>query len=114
MAPSDGGLGIPSLLEEAQHQFTNSVKISQHHTNLILEQSMILDDLTAHTEQKNICKQENKKRRNKKILQVDATQPEELTSFIKQSKDKGASVWLNALPLEQQRFNLNKEELSYY
>ena len=62
LAPSDGGLGIPSLLEEAQHQFTNSVKISQHHTNLTLEQSMILDDLTAHTEQKNICKQENKKR----------------------------------------------------
>ena len=31
-------------------------------------------------------------------------------AFFEQARDKGASSWLNSFPIEEQGFNLNKEE----
>ena len=45
-----------------------------------------------------------------KIIKFDSILPSELKPFVKQARDRGASSWLNALPLEQQGFNLNKDE----
>ena len=44
------------------------------------------------------------------IVKIDSIIPPELTPLVKQARDSGASSWLNALPLEQQGFNLNKDE----
>ena len=45
-----------------------------------------------------------------KIAHVDSIIPADLSSFINQACDKGASSWLNAIPIEQQGLDLNKEE----
>ena len=45
-----------------------------------------------------------------RVTHVDLMQPPELTAYIQQARDKGASAWLNAIPIEQQRLDLSKEE----
>ena len=46
----------------------------------------------------------------KKIEEVDANVPPDIKPFVTQARDKGASSWLNALPIEELDFQLNKEE----
>ena len=55
---------------------------------------------------------------NKKLLttkpkcdSIHANLPESLKPVVEQACDKGASGWLNTLPLEEQNLDLNKEEL---
>ena len=45
-----------------------------------------------------------------RVTRVDLIQPPEITAHIQQARDKGASAWLNAIPIEQQRLDLSKEE----
>jgi len=42
--------------------------------------------------------------------EVDNNLPDNLKPFVEQARDKGASSWLNALPIEEQNFVLNKGE----
>ena len=51
-------------------------------------------------------------RRKQKIKNVDEKAPTEMKQFIIQARDKGASSWLNAMPIEELDFQLNKEEFS--
>ena len=41
---------------------------------------------------------------------IDSQLPEVCRTAVEQARDKGASSWLTAIPLEQQGFQLNKEE----
>ena len=45
-----------------------------------------------------------------KIEKVDASRPAVLLRLVDQASDKGASSWLNAMPLEEQGLVLNKQE----
>jgi hypothetical protein len=50
--------------------------------------------------------------RKEKIELIDTKLPARVISYVKQeqARDKGASSWLNALPIEDQQFVLNKGE----
>ena len=45
-----------------------------------------------------------------RIDHIDASLPPDLLRLMKQARDKGASSWLNAIPLEEQDLVLNKQE----
>ena len=49
-------------------------------------------------------------RKKQEIKEIDAKLSAESKPFIEQARDKGASSWLNALPIEELNFVLNKEE----
>ena len=42
--------------------------------------------------------------------QIDATLPPDLLPSVQQARDKGASSWLNSLPIKEQGLSLNKQE----
>jgi len=73
----------------------------------------MLDKNADGYSQEDLLKQERIKkvaRRKKKIEEVDANVPPDIKPFVTQARDKGASSWLNALPIEELDFQLNKEE----
>ena len=45
-----------------------------------------------------------------KIESIDASLNPELLRLAQQARDKGASSWLNVIPLKDQRLTLNKQE----
>ena len=45
---------------------------------------------------------------NEKIEKLDASLPAVLLRLVDQARDKGASSWLNEIPLEEQGLVLNK------
>ena len=44
------------------------------------------------------------------IDSIHQSLPQDLKPYIEQACDKGASSWLNALPIKEQNLDLNKEE----
>ena len=111
---SDGGLGMPVLESSARHQFHSSCKITSPHVASIKNQEVtMLDRNDDGCSQVDLLKQERIEkaaRRKKKIEEVDANVPPDIKPFVTQARDKGASSWLNALPIEELDFQLNKEE----
>ncbi|KAG1651421.1 putative phosphoenolpyruvate synthase [Nymphon striatum] len=108
------GLGIPVLTKEATRQHRSSLLVSKVHVESILNQDSIMrtTDMEGNTikDLKAIdasIKNQNKKENLNAILEV---LPKEL--FIHQAMDKGASSWLNAIPLKEQDLDLNKGEFS--
>ena len=53
-------------------------------------------------------------RRERKTLvdDIHTSLPDELKPYVEQASDKGASSWLNALPLKDQNLDLNKEQFT--
>jgi len=45
-----------------------------------------------------------------KIDAVHDNLPEDAQRFMEQSQDRGASSWVNAIPIEEEGFNVNKQE----
>ena len=105
----DGGLAIPSLSNEAHQQFTGSILITKPHTEAIIEQQMSLNSKDFKKLKLQHVKEKTAKHKER-VTHVDLMQPPEITAHIQQARDKGASAWLNAIPIEQQRLDLSKEE----
>jgi hypothetical protein len=112
--PSEGGLGITILSKEAGEQFLASTNITQPHVQSIIHQENTLrsTDLNGKTPQE--LQNENKIRRlqqkKDRIEELESEIPTELKPYIQQARDKGASSWLNALPIKEQHLTLNKDE----
>ena len=105
LTPAQGGLGVPNLKVAASKLFT------KHHVESIKCQSVkmrpseqSIDDL-KRTQQ--TIKIETMKSR---MDSVDASLSPEVLCLVMQSRDKGASSWLNAIPLKDQGLTLNKQE----
>ena len=59
---------------------------------------------------KKLDKQKRTELKKVNIAEIDSRLHEETRRLVKQARDKGASSWLNALPIEEMAFNLSKEE----
>ena len=103
---SQGGMGIPILSNEAKP-----------HIDTVINQFSILEQMESHG-----CtfKQIKSQVLNKKLLtkkqkcdSIHANLPESLKPVVEQASDKGASSWLNTIPLEEQNLDLNKEEFKH-
>ena len=114
--PSDGGLGIPVLADEAKKQLQSSLLVSKIHVDSIINQDYIMptqdlegndiDTLKAHDRK---TKNDDRKNNLKSILD---DLPSDTKPFVVQATEKGASSWLNAIPLKEQDLDLNKEEFT--
>lgn len=112
--PGEGGLGIPSLSKEAEAQHKSSLFVTKPHVLSIIEQENILREKCpeGRTSEDLIRINRTKKANTKKaeIARIDQNTPENTKTYVQQARDKGASSWLNALPIEDMKFTLNKDE----
>ena len=111
LPPRLGGLGIDILTQSADRLYKNSRAITDLLTRSILEFKKQDKPLNAHEQQKHICDQvkrknndELRKRADETFTEVDrATQ-----RAMELAQEKGASVWLTTLPLQEHNFALHK------
>ena len=111
LPPAQGGLGIPDL--KAPQQYAASKLITAPHVAAIRTQSTFMpvgeqsvEDLTR--------KQQSLKTMaaNLRREAIDASLSPNLLRSTMLARDKGASSWLNAVPLEEQGFTLNKQQFT--
>lgn len=111
--PNDGGLGIENPGKIAASQFQASKIKTQIHVETIVNQEQIMRDITRDGKTpKDI---EGQIRQNKQQLRKENTEaaiPEHMKRCVEQARDNGASSWLNALPLKDQKLDLNKEQFT--
>ena len=106
-----GGLGIPNPSSNSQSSFHTSVTLTTPHVNLITAQN-----LDGHVSREEICDARKNIRCSNRLR--DICQANELDSVlsidqkrqIALAKEKGASSWLTAMPIEEHGFFLNKGE----
>ena len=111
LTPAQGGLGVPNLRVETPMQYAASKIFTKHHVESIKCQSVemrpseqSIDDLKKIQQ---TIKMETAKSR---MDNIDASLSPEVLCLVTQSRDKGASSWLNAIPLKDQGLALNKQE----
>lgn len=112
--PNDGGIGVTMLSQVSSNHFKASTRITQPHVESIINQDSIMRTTDADGKCTEDLIQENKtkkqQQRREQIENIDISLPEHLKTFVEQTRDKGASSWLNALPIKEQHLTLNKEE----
>ena len=112
--PNDGGIGINILGQVSGNQFKASSKITQPHVESILNQDTIMHTTNSEGKSTQELMQENNakkhEQRKQQMEEIDINLPENLKTFVEQARDKGASSWMNALPISEQHLTLNKEE----
>ena len=111
---SDGGLGLPCLESSAEQQFQSSVRITSPHVASIRKQeNIMLKTNEEANSQEELMKQERAEKANRRKVQMERVDEQlcpELKTQVTQARDKGASSWLNALPIAELDFQMNKEE----
>ncbi|CAH3151264.1 unnamed protein product [Porites lobata] len=111
LATGQGGLGIPDLKSEAPQQFAASRLITTAHVDSITSQSSIMVSGERSTEELKRHQQSLKRASAKvKMDSIDSSLSLGLLRLVNQSRDKGASSWLNAMPLADKDLALNKQE----
>ena len=111
LTPAQGGLGVPDLRFEAPQQFAASTLITAPHVDSITTQSMFMVAGENSTEELKRQHQALKTASVKSRMEsIDSTLPSDLLRSVNQSRDKGASSWLTAVPLVDQGLVLNKQE----
>ena len=105
LSPAQGGTGIPDLKRESLEQFNASLDITAPHVNFIVTQSSTIPARELMEERK--C-EINAKRRAAAKFRIDESLSPDLLQAVQQTRDKGASWWLNAIPIEEHGLALNK------
>ena len=106
-----GGMGIPIFSEISDTEFNNSMKVTKQLTENINRQ---IHEYDINKEQEKRIESEIKKERAEKQqktledVRKNLSDEEQRANSIAQMK--GASSWLNALPLEAEDYSLNKRE----
>ena len=111
LSPKHGGLGIPSLQRDSSSQFHASKIITENHVNSIIEQSCLMKtpDKPIKTLKREL-QQLKDVNIETMIKDIDQALPPDTLRQVEQTRDKGASLWLNAIPYEEHGFSLNKQE----
>ena len=111
---SDGGLGFPIIAEVSEGQYKSSKLVSLPLVESIIAQESIVRSTSADGRTSESLRSTDRKnkidQKKEAINAIDSSLPENLASYVKQARDKGASSWLNALPIEEMAFTLNKEQ----
>ena len=111
LTTGQGGLGISDLRSEAPQQFVASRLITTVHVDCITSRSPIMVPGERSTEELKRHQQSLKRASAKEKMDgIDSSLSPDLLRLINQSRDKGASSWLNAMPLADQGLALNKQE----
>ena len=105
-----GGLGIPFYAQKAKVDFDSSSKISRPLTVTIINQSENIPSAADTNKIRLEISKENDERANAAATVIEQKLPASTKRAVEQAKLKGASSWLNILPIEDHGFSLNKGE----
>ena len=109
--PAQGGIGIPDLKHEAPEQFKASSKIKALHVDSIVAQrstSPAREQLRE--ERKREINTQRMATTKSRIDRIDESLSPDLLKAVQQTRNKGASSWLTAIPIEEYGLALNKQE----
>ena len=102
---------MPDLRAEAPQQLAASKSITTARVDSIKSQSTFMAPGESSTEELKRHHQSLKRARDKEKMEgINSTLSPDLLRLVNQSRDKGASSWLNAMPLADQGLALNKQE----
>jgi hypothetical protein len=111
LTPVQGGLGVPNLRFEAPQKYAASKVLTEQHVNSIRCQSVSMEPCEQSIDDLKRIQQAIKTETAKSRMDsIDASLPPDVLSLVMQSRDKGASSWLNAIPLKDRGLALNKQE----
>ena len=104
-----GGLSLTNPIEASVEQHHMSKLISAPLVNRVIDQAQSLED--CHTFQQHLksiahSKKQSKQKEDAKNLYTQL--PGDLQRCVELSQEKGASIWLTALPIENHAFTLHK------
>ena len=80
----------------------------QHHTSIVTQSSTI-PARELMEERKREINAPRRAAANSRIDRIDQSLSPDLLQAVQQTRDKGASSWLNAIPIEQHGLLLNKQ-----
>ena len=106
-----GGLAIENPMEIADREYQNSLRMTEVLWRAIFNQEQNIR--IADTEDQKLI-DEVRKQKEEKFIQVKFEAINHLSPkdarFVALACEKGASLWLSSLPLEEYGFSLNKQE----
>ena len=106
-----GGMGIPIFSEISDLEFNNSVQVTKQLTENINQQ---IHEYNIDNEREKLIiqkiKKERTERQEKTLEEIRKNLSKEELRANEIAQLKGASSWLNALPLEAENYALNKRE----
>ena len=106
-----GGLGIPIFSEISDIEFNNSLLVTNQMVERINSQLHEYDiDQEIERTVSQTIKKERKSNQEKLLEDLRTTMSKEELRANNLAQMKGASAWLNALPLEEEGYSLNKRE----
>lgn len=105
-----GGLGITILAEKAADEYKASIAVTNRLVNAIKDQNQIFVESDGESITNLKLSKEAKHRAKLDELKNEVTPA--VRRVLEVISEKGASSWLNALPLEKQGFALNKTEFT--
>lgn len=106
-----GGLNITNPVAVAESELSASRKISAPLMEMIINQSDTFSKPQLNTIKSTLIRQK------RHLLDAAAQEtreqlPDSLQRAMELASEKGSSIWLTALPLQDQGFNLNKQRVS--
>ena len=107
-----GGLGILNPVETADVEYEASMKITASLKQLIYYQQQSLEHYNEDQVKEliNKNKQDKGKRLTQEFEQIKSQVDDNLKRYLDLAREKGSGSWLNALPLEQMGYDLNKQD----
>ena len=106
-------MGIPDLTCESLEQFNvfnASLDITAPHVNSIVTQSSIIPARELMEERKCEINAKSRAAAKSRIDRIDESLSPDPLQAVQQARDKGASSWLNVIPIEEHVLALNKQE----
>ena len=103
-----GGLGIHVLAENAPKEFASSMALTYKLRSAIKQQSLIGEEICKETLQLVKTNRDMFLKAKFETLKLEVSPP--VKRVLEVLSEKGASNWLNALPLQSQGFSLTKSE----
>ena len=106
-----GGLGIPNPVQTADPAFSDSLRITEPLIAKIMSKDPVLDNATSHAIEAKLsaCKLANEIQLKLSHSKIISSLPDNLQRLTELNSEKGASIWLTTLPLQDCGFYLNKE-----
>ena len=95
------GIGIPHLKRESLEQFNASLNITAPHVNSIVTQSSTIPARELMEKRKREINAKRRAAAKSRIDRIDESLSPDLFQAVQQTRDKGASSWLNAIPMEE-------------
>ena len=113
LSPAQGGIGIADLKCEISEQFNPSINIKAPHVNSFVTQSSTIQARELMDERKRGINAKRRAAAKSRIDRIDELVSPDLLQAVQQTRDEGASSWLNAIPIEEHGLPLNKQELKH-